>query len=382
VSSQTGGIRSLAIVTPFYPPHVGGIERYAQEFGRAAAAEGLQVRIITTAPVSRPTETIEDDGSLSVLRLPAKNVPVMGSSYPIATVGWKRAKALLECDSVIAHTRFFMTSLVAATLCARRGKRIYVQDHGAGPLRSSPRVLASASLIYEHAATSALKRLRPKFLAVSSASAQWLHRFGIYDAAIVPNGVAVPRSMPVRTASTFDDPAIFFAGRLLPEKGIRELVAAVEILAGEGVNARLRIAGDGPLAATLQKLAASSPRLTYLGRITSDQVSQELQRSSIFVNPSNLPEGLPTNLLEAGAAALPVISTANGGSTDLIRDSETGWLISAGEPLEIASRLKEVLANPDEALRRGSQLFRLIERSYTWPSIVRGFLNSENGDAK
>ena len=91
---MSGAIRSLAIVTPFYPPHVGGVERYAQGFARAAMEIGLSVNVVTTDSVKRPVESTED-GGIRVLRLPAHNIPVMGSHYPIAPSGWKHAEPFL-----------------------------------------------------------------------------------------------------------------------------------------------------------------------------------------------------------------------------------------------------------------------------------------------
>ena len=131
-------------------------------------------------------------------------------------------------------------------------------DHGSGPLRVSPRPLALASLVYERVATAALKRLSARFFGVSRASTDWLREFGIFDAEIVPNGIAPRPVVPTRNRDTFDQPTVFFAGRLLPEKGVRELVDAVELLVREGNNVRLRIAGEGPLSPILEKRVSTT----------------------------------------------------------------------------------------------------------------------------
>ena len=317
-------VKSLAIVTAFYYPHVGGIERYTQEFARAAVDLGVSVNIVTTAAASHPSESIDEAGA-RVLRLPALNVPMMGSHYPIALAGWRRAAELLECDAVLAHTRFFMTSIVAAMLLARRGRSICILDHGAGPLRTSPRALALLASLYERGATTALKRLSANFFAVSDASARWLAEFGIAGAAILPNSVAESGPPRRREWTSTENITIFYAGRLLAEKGVLALAEAVDILAAGGRRVELRIAGEGPLSHALERRASSSESLTYLGRISPSQVQRELALASIFVHPSNLPEGLPTVLLEAGSAGLPVISTPFGGSSELIQSGHTGW---------------------------------------------------------
>ncbi len=371
---MANSIRSLAIVSPFYPPHVGGVERYAQEFARAAVDLGLSVNVVTTEAVPKPIETVEDSG-LRVLRLPGYNLPVMGSHYPIALFGWRRAKELLRCDIVMAHTRFFMTTLGAAIATARMGKRICVVDHGSGPLRSSPRALALASLAYEHVATAALKRLAARFFAVSAASANWLRRFGIANAPVLPNSVASLATPPhQQVLGNRKKIVVFYAGRLLAEKGLLELVDGVELLSGRGYATEIRIAGEGPLAGALRQRAVNSEHVIYLGRIAHDAVENELRNATAFVNPSKLPEGSPTALLEAGLAALPVISTPFGGSAELVHHGRTGWIIPSSDPESIASALVEVVSNPEEASRRGLALFRYGQENCTWPSTVRRFL--------
>jgi glycosyltransferase involved in cell wall biosynthesis len=368
------GITSLAMVTPFYPPHVGGVERYVQEFARAAITVGLSVNVVTTDAGRTVTEAVED-GRIRVLRLPARNVPIMGSHYPVALSGWRRARDFLDCDVILAHTRFFMTTLAAANVTRDSGTPLCVLDHGAGPLRSSPTILALASLAYEHAATALLKRLKPKFFAVSAASAAWLRTFGIYEAEIIPNSVSPRPAPPQRRAVDVGGTiVVFYAGRLLREKGILELVEGVNLLRGKGRDVELRIAGDGPLAQSLTTLASKNRSFSYLGRIAPERVEDELERATVFVHPSQLPEGLPTMLLEAGRAGLPVISTPFGGSAELIRDGQTGWIIPSGDAECIAHALEGVAAQPWEASRRGIELFRLVQENYTWPTTVRKFL--------
>jgi glycosyltransferase involved in cell wall biosynthesis len=372
-----GAPKSLAIVTAFYPPSLGGVERYSQGFARAAVDLGLSVNVITTVAASTPESS--EDGRVHVLRIPARYVPISGSYFPIPTSGARLMAQRLRADVIIAQTRFFLTTLMAARVAASQGRRICVVDHGAGPLRSNPAFVA-ASMTYEHVITLALRAFRPKFFAVSAASARWLRHFGIGEAPVVPNGVSPREGMPDRTLASFSKPVIFCAGRLFAEKGIRELVDAVGALVRGGAAIELRIAGDGPLSGMLAERAQKNGFLRYLGRISHDEVAAELERASLYVNPSNCAEGLPTVLLEAGSAALPVISTAFGGSSELILDGDTGWTIPRGDVDSIAGCIRDVLAQPVEAIDRGRRLFGHVQSNYTWPIIVKNFLvRADNG---
>ncbi|HEY1746923.1 MAG TPA: glycosyltransferase family 4 protein [Xanthobacteraceae bacterium] len=367
-------VKSLAIVTAFYPPSIGGIERYVQEFARAASALGLSVNIVTTAQTAKPEVTIEESG-IKVLRIPAWYVPLSGSYFPVPLGGRRLMGEFLNCDVVMAHTRFFLTTIMAAQIVARRGGQIYVMDHGAGPLRPAPFFRAAATA-YEHLITGALRFFSPRFLAVSPGSADWLRRFGIYDVEIVANGVGPTVARPVRDERSFERPVVFYAGRLLDEKGIVDLVDAVEILKQNGRNIQLRIAGRGPLSEMLKARAKESGHLTYLGGLAPDKIAEELQNATVLVNPSKLREGFSRIVLEAGSAALPVLSTPNGACGNLIQEGVTGWLIPPGSAGAIAARLEEAFEMREESLRRGVALFDRIQQSYTWPSIVRAFLGN------
>ena len=141
------------------------VERYAQEFARAAVEQGVTVNVVTTASVRRCEVRVEDNG-VNVLRLPARRVSISGSYFPIPTAGARQMAAFLQCDAVIAHTRFFLTvRIMAAGLCALRGKRISVFEHGSGPLRSQ-KTFVMASMGYEHAITLLFRLFAPRFYAV------------------------------------------------------------------------------------------------------------------------------------------------------------------------------------------------------------------------
>lgn len=299
----------------------------------------------------------------------------MGSSYPVSVSGWKRASELLCCDAIMSHTRFFMTTPVTAAILRSKQRRISVVDHGAGPLRTSPRMLATISLGYEHAVTALLRLASPQFFAVSEASAVWLRRFGIHNAPVLPNSISPRATAPLRRTRDHNAPiTIFSAGRLFADKGILELIAGVELFARNNPEVRLRVAGDGPLREQIESLARRTSWLSYLGRLSPSEVEIELENAHVFIHASRLPEGLPTSLLEAGRAALPVISTPFGGSAELIKDGTTGWIISAAKPSLIASALVEVASSPEESLRRGVELFNLVQSNYTWQSTLSRFL--------
>jgi hypothetical protein len=154
-------------------------------------------------------------------------------------------------------------------------------------------------------------------IAVSSGLHAEARRLGVphEHLSLIENGVdteeyrcsGVPRS----TAGPLH---IGAAGRLTPEKGFLELIAAVEAMLEEGHDIRLSIAGDGPQRGALEeRIRASrhSSRLALVGFI--DDMRTFYAELDLFCL-SSLREGLPNVVLEAMAMSLPVVATTAGGA--------------------------------------------------------------------
>jgi glycosyltransferase involved in cell wall biosynthesis len=166
-------------------------------------------------------------------------------------------------------------------------------------------------------------------LCVSKALAEAARGCGAADVRVVPNSVEVPTSI----APEADPPEVLFAGRLSPEKGIRELAAATQ-----GMN--LVVAGDGPL----RDLVPDA-----LGFVPHEEVVRLQSRAAVVVLPSHS-EGLPVCLLEAMASGRAVVATSVGGIPDVVEDGVTGLLVEPGDVEGLRAALERLLADP--ALRR------------------------------
>jgi glycosyltransferase involved in cell wall biosynthesis len=164
---------------------------------------------------------------------------------------------------------------------------------------------------------------------VSEALAEAARRCGARDVRVIRNGVAVPAT----TSGEANPAEVLFAGRLSPEKGIRELVEATA-----GMN--LVVAGDGPL----RDLVPAA-----LGFVPHAELDRLYARAAVVVLPS-YQEGLPLCVLEAMAHGRPVVATAVGGIPELIEDGVTGLLVAPGDVAGLRASLERLLADP--VLRR------------------------------
>ena len=155
-----------------------------------------------------------------------------------------------------------------------------------------------------------------------------------------------------------------FAGRLLGDKGIRELVGAHEMLRAEGHDYRLVIAGNpdplNPSSVSLNEIEqwAERPGITWLGHI-NDIVS--LWRiCHIAVLPSYR-EGLPLSLLEAAACGRPLIATDAPGCREIVQDQITGLLVPVENPTALAQAIKQLAESSEQRMRYGANARRLVE---------------------
>jgi glycosyltransferase involved in cell wall biosynthesis len=141
------------------------------------------------------------------------------------------------------------------------------------------------------------------------------------------------------------------ASRLSPEKGIEDAVSACA-----RVGAPLRIAGEGPERARLERLAAETGGdVTFLGRLPADEVKAQLVGAAMVLMPSRYHEFSPFSALEAMAQGVPVVATAMGGLPELLG---AGSCTPPGD-LEAFSRRVEMLwARPLEREREGGAILQ------------------------
>src|SRR5207253_1929550 len=129
------------------------------------------------------------------------------------------------------------------------------------------------------------------------------------------HGVDLPRTAP--TDRKLNAPVVLAIGRRVEKKGLETLIRAAALLQRRGIDFKVRIGGEGPEWARLQRLAHElgvAERIAFLGPLMEDEVVNEYGRASIFALPCRvLPngdrDGVPNVIVEAMANGLPVVST-------------------------------------------------------------------------
>jgi colanic acid/amylovoran biosynthesis glycosyltransferase len=156
-------------------------------------------------------------------------------------------------------------------------------------------------------------------------------------------------------------PAIVSVGRLIEKKGFADLISACRLLKPRGRDFACEIIGEGPLETALQNQIArdgleSCVRL--VGPRTQSQIALRLAHATIFVLPCTREENggmdnLPTVIMEAMAAGLPVISTSLAGVPEMVENDLNGILVPEHDPKAICAAIEHLIANPEQARRFG-----------------------------
>jgi glycosyltransferase involved in cell wall biosynthesis len=201
-----------------------------------------------------------------------------------------------------------------------------------------------------------LGRIPGRFFAVSDELRRFLEVEGFPPGRleVLPNGIDLG---PVPSAATrararealgagADELLVGSAARLDPVKGLGTLIAAFARVKEEHPSARLVILGEGPERAALEReiVAQDLEDAVRLAGHRPD-VRDLLPAFDLYVNSSTY-EGVSLTILEAMAAALPVVATAVGGNGEVVEDGVTGVLVPSRDALRLAARMSALLDDP------------------------------------
>ncbi|WP_299684322.1 glycosyltransferase family 4 protein [uncultured Dokdonia sp.] len=162
-------------------------------------------------------------------------------------------------------------------------------------------------------------------------------------------------------------------GRFVDKKAPYFTILAFAKALKEVPDAKLLLAGNGPLLNTCQNLVAyhqMTAAVSFLGIIKPDTFRNILSESRAYVQHSITSdigdmEGTPVAIMEAQASGLPVISTRHGGIRDVIVEEETGLLCDEKDVDEMAKLMIRLLKNKSEATTMGQNGRKRVLEKYT-----------------
>ena len=367
--------KKIAIFTGYAIPHLGGVERYVDKLSAALKNIGYEIIIVTSNHADLPAQEVIN--GIKMYRLPIKTIAK--ERYPIPDINdeYKRIMQLVEhenADIYLLNTRFHLTSHVGARLGSRKQRPVMLIEHGTDHFTVNNKILDYFGKIYEHMLTMYIKTKVDKYYGVSKKCNEWLRHFNIHADGVFYNSVDKKDTKNVKDyysdIATKDAIVITYAGRLIKEKGVLNLLEAFKRLEKESDRRLvLAIAGDGPLLKTI-KQQYNHPNIVALGRLDFNHVMSLYKRTDIFVYPSLYPEGLPTSILEAALMDCAIIATPRGGTQEVIPDEDHGIIIE-GSIESLQESLSLLITDSNRRKRVAHAVRTRVEDIFSWDSVAK-----------
>jgi glycosyltransferase involved in cell wall biosynthesis len=334
----------------------GGGERYPIELARALS-QHVDVELVSFGP--EPGSRVDPTG----LRIRTLRPLAYAHGHPAHPIAPGLAFALRAADIVHTHHTRSAPSRLAALAARTRGQRLVTTDHGLG---------GGGWL-------GVLPTLFDRFLTVSQFSAAVL-QVPPARTRVVYGGADIRRFAPEPGARR---EGVLSVGRLTPHKGVDRLIQALP----EG--ARLSVVGTGghdPRSPArdypehLHRLA-SGRQVTFADAVSDGELAVMHRRAAVFVLPTvkrdcygrDFPtsELLGLSVLEAMASGTPVVASRLDALPEVVRDGETGFLVTPGNIEELHERITQLLSDRASAARMGARGRELVVERFSWDACAQ-----------
>lgn len=326
--SDTRGMKTLRILLLADSPYMGGMTSHVLSIlDGFVEREGFEFTV-ASFPAQHPDETL-----LEMARERGVDVHVfpMAWKFDLRVLGgFRRFVGEQGIDLIHAHS--YRSTLIP--YLARVDVPVITTSHG---IAVEPTL---STRFWQWAMLRAMRRHRMN-IGCSDFVRQWLIAQGCHEDKVTtvhncyspPEAGVSPSLSREELGILPDDMAVAYVGRLVPGKGLAELLDALD---GQG-SVSLVLVGDGPLRGELEtKAAASGLRVYFAGSVTSPAAYYDL--ADVVVLPSRM-EALPMTLVEAAAHGKPVVATRVGGIPEVVRDGESGLLVECGDMEGLRSAL-------------------------------------------
>lgn len=332
---------------------VGGAERYALELARYMADE-VPTSLVCFGDRKEMHETM---GRLAIHVIDHPWCVRGQQQNPMSLRLWND---LRNADIVHCHQQRIVASSFAALACRLTGRKVFVSDLGGGGWDISAYV--STDRWYQgHLHISEYSRV-----IYGHEGQPWAH--------VILGGVDVERFSPGPAARS---PRVLFVGRLMPHKGINDLVEAVP------ADMELELIGqpyDRQFFADLQRQAAGK-RVVFRHDCTDEALVEAYRGAMCIVLPSvyktmygqesKVPELLGQTLIEGMACGAPAICTRVASMPEVVDDGVTGFVVPPNDPGALREKLVWLRDHPDQARTMGEAGRSRVLNVFTWPTVVR-----------
>lgn len=378
----------LLVSWEFPPLVVGGLGRHVGALASELAAQGHDVRVLTRG--NQPTVTEETAGEQSNLRITRAAADGLDIGFTAESIlAWTQAfehslvraglRLMSGWQPDVIHAHDWLVAQTARTLHQVSGAPVvltmHATEHGRQQGWLAEPVQRSIHSVERWLAQSAAAVIVcSKFMA---AEATALFQLSAEQLAVIGNGInpaawaVEPEPASTETSATAW-PLLVFAGRLVHEKGLQELIKALPHLRDDYPRLRLIVAGTGQLLADQQDRAVRygvADLIDWQGFVSDADLARLFAAAEVVVVPS-LYEPFGLVALEAQLVGTPVAVSNTGGLAELVEPGLTGARFTPQSPAAIAEAVRGLLKDPTGTRVMADRARHRARTELGWDSVA------------
>ena len=355
----------IALVSPYDFTWPGGVTAHISQMSQQLTNMGHSVKILAPFSPSR------FDGSEQNFIPLGRSVPIPsgGSIARISLSAWlyRRVRRILreeKFDIIHLHEPLAPYLPLAVLQCSHSvNVGTFHAFHG------SNRIYRWSSPLLKPY----FRRLNGR-IAVSPAALSHVQRFFPQDYTIIPNGIDLDffaADVPPVPELRDEKINILFVGRLEKRKGLRYLLDAYSRLKWDFPNTRLIVVGPGNPDKYCYRILAerSLEDVVFVGAVDHNMLPRYYQTADIFCSPAIGKESFGIVLLEAMAAAKPIVATRIQGYSDVVTDGHQGLLAAPQDGEALAATLARLVQDPYLRRKLGAN-GRSDVNQYSWQKVA------------
>ena len=354
-------------ITPYYPPHIGGMELRVRDLSERLAEKNHHVSVITSDQGSF-AHVATQDNDLIITYLKSR-------IFLNTTIIPRLVTELFRIPKKsIVHVHISQAFVPEVTILICRLRGIPVIAHIRLDPKPSHFIGIFIQPLHQRLILKPSLHLATRVIVLTDDYVDLMARkYGLAKdrITVIPNATTFPISK--RGSKKLHNPVrILLVGRLATQKNIPLLIAATKRLKQENIHLSVTIAGEGDKEATLKRIVKKDgleSDIKFVGRLDKSLLIKAYSNCDIVVQTSR-EEAFSSVLIETMAMAKPLIATNIEGTRSIIKDGYNGLLIDPKSIDNLVEAIKKLIDSQklrDKLVQNGLKVIK----KYTWDEVVK-----------
>ena len=369
----------LLVFSPYYPPHMGGLESHAQEFNENIRKFFKEI-VVFTPNLPKQNKCLTKEKNIREIRFPAREIV---SNFPIPEFWNKdfwRLWKIVNKDKyslVISRTRFFLTSLMALFFAKKNKVKWIHIEHGSDYVKLSSWFTTCVARLYDEIIGKLIFKYSDYNVPISKAVDRFIDRFDKRQRRIISRGINFQEIDAIkadkRIMQVYKGYIKFvFCGRLYKWKGVERSIALIQSLAKEKSKIVFLIVGDGEDYESLKKY--ESKNIVFLGKKRRDEAISIMKCGDIYLHSSYPGGGLSTSLLEAMLCSCCPVATKNEGADEVVIHKKNGLILDFDKTKTLKKEVDKLLERRTYEVY-GKKAKESVKSEFNWEKSIKNYLD-------